>query len=486
MKNNSKVRPWIEYVFLAIITILALLLRLYKLGDWSYWVDELYTLKSSTRAYVEILNRPYWIITKLSLSLLGTNAFSLRLFPCLFGSLTIPLLYFPFKRIFDRRISLLAIFLISISPWHIYLSQLARWYSLLLLVSTWSLIAFYFFVERNSLRYLVLSVLLFIFAFALHLTAAFILMIAVVYLFLLSRLPALRPQNFSTKKVNVFLLTFVAFGLMLIPKFTEFVGHWNATKQTLGYWGSTPMMFSLKVLYHLTPSIGVVSFFGILLLLNQKGRNGLFLTIYCLLPPIILNVAAAFETNVSAKYVFFTLPGLTLATSFLCLYIIDQIRLNEKIVALTMIIVIILPSLQTDFMYFTSGYGNRNRLREAVHYIKYRSSSDDQIFLLYFFENPEEGKFYFKTIADLSDFNLKDEQFIVPSVPEEIDLTKKVWVLTIGKSILPNAAGFYKWLTDYSNLVVEFRASRGPEDNTVKIYLHLPEYHVEGTKFVRQ
>jgi uncharacterized membrane protein len=479
-------RHRIEYLVLAAITVLAVFLRFYKLGNWSYWVDELYTLRASFRPYAELLDRPYWIITRLSIDLLGVNAFSLRFFPSLFGIITIPLLYFPFKAIFDQRVSLLAVFLIAISPWHIYLSQLARWYSLLLLVSTLSLFAFYFFTERNSPKYLIFSILLFIFAFFLHLTAGFILLIGVIYLFLLSRLPYFRPEKLSVKKVNIFLLVLAAVVLMFIPRFIQFVAHWKDTQQILGYWGSTPINFTLKVLYHLTPSIAVIAFFGILLLLFQKERRGLFLAIYGLLPPIALIIAAAFRTNVSAKYVFFTLPGLMLATSYLCFRVIEQIKANKMIVGLAIIAAIILPSLQTDFMYFTSSHGNRDRLKEAVQYIKDRSTGDEQIFPLYLFENPVEAKFYFQTMANLEDFRLDDEQIIFPSVPEEIDLTKKTWVVTIGKSIPPNATEFYKWIADYTNLVAEFTANKGPENNTVKVFLHRPQYRLESTKFIKQ
>ena len=486
MKNNWLERRWVEYFILVLIVVLAAALRFHKLGEWSYWVDELYSLRASGRQFTEIINRPFWIITKFSIDSFGVSAFTLRLFPCIFGILTIILLYFPFKAIFNKRVALMAIFLMTISPWHIYLSQLARWYSLLLLVSTFSLISFYFFVERHSLKYLVNSIILFIIAFSLHLTAGFVLMIGITYVFLISRLPHLKPQELNTKKVNIFLLILVVCALLFLPRFFEFVAHWKDTQQTFGYWGSTSINFTLKVLYHLTPTIAVISFVGILLLLSQKERKGFFIAIYCLLPPIVLNVAAAFETNVSAKYVFFTLPGLSLATSCLYLYLIEQIKVNRKLIGLAVFGAIILPSLQTDSMYFTSGYGNRDRLKEAVHYIKYRSSGDDKIFLLYFFENPDEAKFYFKTTANLDDFKIDDEQIIMPSTPEEIDFNKRIWVLTIGKNIPPDATGFYKWITEHTNLVAEFKANRGPQDNTVKVYLHRQEYKVGGTAFVKQ
>ena len=111
-------------------------------------------------------------------------------------------------------------------------------------------------------------------------------------------------------------------------------------------------------------------------------------------------------------------------------------------------------------------------MREAAELIRDHFQEDDQIFLLYVFENPIEANFFFKTIAELSDFHPKDEQFIWPETPEEIDLNKRIWVVNTGNTIPPDATGFYKWLADNASLITEFNAYRGPLDNNVKIYLH--------------
>jgi hypothetical protein len=41
-ENSS--RPWFHYGLLLLITLLAAALRFYKLGDWSFWIDEIYTV----------------------------------------------------------------------------------------------------------------------------------------------------------------------------------------------------------------------------------------------------------------------------------------------------------------------------------------------------------------------------------------------------------------------------------------------------------
>lgn len=482
MKNATCKPHLLEYSLLILITLLAAGLRFYKLGDWSYFIDELRTLENSSDPYSRSLSsllypnsrQAFWMMTNLSLEIFGTNAFALRFFPCLFGVLTVPLAYFPFKKMFNQRVALFATFVIAISPWHIYLSQFARWYSLLLLVSAIALISFYLFIERGSLKYLVFYIVLFFFALSLHLTAGFLLIIGVAYLFLLLLLPDLRPEHFHSKKVLVFLSVLIGVALLFIPRFLDFVAHWQSLEETVGYWGNTPLNIFLKLLFHITPSLVVVSGVGLLVLFSLKRREGLFLAIYCLIPTIALILVAASETNVSARYLFFTLPGVLLAASYVCIYFVDHFDSGRKFIAAAMTGAILLPSLEADFFYFTSGYGHRDRLHEAVQFMKPQMLPDDQVWIQSL-ANATEVKFYFQTVADLAGLELKDAQLIRPSAPNEIDLSRRVWVVTRNRSILPQTKGLLRWISDHTHVIAEFPANRGPEDNTIRLYLYSPD-----------
>jgi hypothetical protein len=252
------------------------------------------------------------------------------------------------------------------------------------------------------------------------------------------------------------------------------VAHWQQIQQEMGYWGSTPLNFTLKVLYHLTPTFGIVAAAGLILALTRPDRRSVFLMLYCVLPVLLLNVAAAFETNVSAKYVFFILPGLLIAMSYLVYYIVDNIKTNRLIVLGTLIAALVVPALQINLTYYTTDHGNRNRLQEAVSYLKERSTKNDAIMPLYFFANPEEGKFYMEKTADILNYHIDDSNYIFTDDPTQIDRSNRIWILTIGKYIQPGASGIYKWITDSARLIAEFEARRGPDDNSVRIYLADP------------
>src|SRR5687768_10669872 len=84
-------KPWMPYVGLLLITILAAALRFYKLGAWSFWIDEIFTINHAVRHFGNIgllLDHippaRNWvpmsvILTAQVLNLLGINEWSARL-----------------------------------------------------------------------------------------------------------------------------------------------------------------------------------------------------------------------------------------------------------------------------------------------------------------------------------------------------------------------------------------------------------------------
>ena len=148
------------------LAIAALLLRLFRLGDWSLWIDEGNTLwlteflsgKRATDSYPVF----FWL-EKAMIELFGTSEFALRLLPAVLGAASIPLPYLLFRRVAGERAAFWAALLMCLSPWHIFWSQNARYYTLLLLEAmllfklawSWWLYAFILlFVGVNDLMLL--------------------------------------------------------------------------------------------------------------------------------------------------------------------------------------------------------------------------------------------------------------------------------------------------------------------------------------------
>jgi predicted membrane-bound mannosyltransferase len=138
-------RPRHEYLLLAVITLMAGVLRFRKLGEWSFWGDEMLTVGGKEDGFNYRIARRSVTLTliRATVDLLGTSEWSARLVPALIVVATIPDLYFLIRRAFDPAVGLVTVLLLAVSPWHIYWSQNARFYTALLLFYTVGRFAFH-------------------------------------------------------------------------------------------------------------------------------------------------------------------------------------------------------------------------------------------------------------------------------------------------------------------------------------------------------
>lgn len=109
-------------IILAVITLAALLLRYYQLGYLSLWVDEYMHVSPAYRflkggSMMQSDNNGIfltWVIIAF-FKLFGASEITARIPSILFGSLSIPLIYFLAKKLFNRNVGIIAAFL---GPFH--------------------------------------------------------------------------------------------------------------------------------------------------------------------------------------------------------------------------------------------------------------------------------------------------------------------------------------------------------------------------------
>jgi hypothetical protein len=118
------------------ILLLAVLLRLYKLAEWPVYQDELYTLHDSVEFGEQFNLRPfYYFLQFLLLKVTPDTPLYLRIQPFLYGVLGVWVTYELGRRVFGVPAGLIAAFLVSISAWHLYASQFARYWTLVYLLA---------------------------------------------------------------------------------------------------------------------------------------------------------------------------------------------------------------------------------------------------------------------------------------------------------------------------------------------------------------
>lgn len=137
---------------LAGITLLAAALRVYHIWTQSLWLDE---LADGTTAKVPIPDffvhvrfdagaAPLdYLGVKVATALLGHGTVATRAWALLMGIAAVPLIYVVARRVFlSHAIGLVAAFLLSLSAFHVYYSQEARFYALAVVVVLLNLLAF--------------------------------------------------------------------------------------------------------------------------------------------------------------------------------------------------------------------------------------------------------------------------------------------------------------------------------------------------------
>ncbi|MFA5268985.1 MAG: glycosyltransferase family 39 protein [Methanoregula sp.] len=129
-------------LLLMLVTAAGLFLRLYGLGNASISMDEAVDIFlsglsiSDIWAYIAhgfIFHPPLFYWVQHIVLLVGTGEFIVRLPSALYGALTIPVVYLLGKEFHSRDIGILSAGLLALSPFHIFYSQDARPYAMMLL-----------------------------------------------------------------------------------------------------------------------------------------------------------------------------------------------------------------------------------------------------------------------------------------------------------------------------------------------------------------
>lgn len=154
------------FFLLSAIVCLGCLLRLYRLGDWSLWLDELWTatrIRGSLNATIQtLIPSPfpplYYILLNLWCRVFGYSEFALRLPSAICSTVGIIFIYKLSRAMFTREIGLTAALLLALSSYSINYAQDAKQYPM---IWTLGLAAFYYlylYIERRRLRDLVVHI----------------------------------------------------------------------------------------------------------------------------------------------------------------------------------------------------------------------------------------------------------------------------------------------------------------------------------------
>jgi uncharacterized membrane protein len=147
---------------LLVLIFIAAVLRLYALDLSPLWLDEALTYRWSLHPFSEYwglistggeVSPPLFYWMEYAMLSFGHTEITLRLLPAVFGILTVPVVYYLGSYAVDRNAGLLAAALIAFSPFHLFYSQEARMYSLMLFFLACALLFFFRAVKEEGVRW---------------------------------------------------------------------------------------------------------------------------------------------------------------------------------------------------------------------------------------------------------------------------------------------------------------------------------------------
>ena len=453
-------------LMLVSIFVLGLTLRLYDLGDESFWIDEMEAVRFANLEIAGILDMTsqagylhppfHFILLHYWIRILGVSEFSVRLLSLLFGFSSIPVVYKLGALIFDEETGVIASLISALSLFQIYYSQEARNY---IILGFFTLLSIYFFIRftkraniRNIVGYTISSILM----IYTHIFSLFVIVMQNIYFFTIL---IFSKRNSRKKETDFSLSDWVVTQLFIILSFSSWIPVLLTQTGTGEMWTSIPTAFSLIDTFSKYSG----SFFVLLLFLSlclmkiiqfihskkhkikikpkiiyklfdsQQNRSLYLISVWISALVFIPFVVSIFFPIYSTRYTI----GASFAFYILIASIISKLRYkNAKIIVVALIVILSLMNLAPYY-----SQPNKTQWRQVAEYIDTNANYNDLVLfvpgcfyrgesvLCNIWQNREAVFNYYSNRSDLKREGLTllsvDEEYVMSSVQ---DYTR-VWAI---------------------------------------------------------
>jgi hypothetical protein len=379
-------------VYLSLITLLAAFLRLYRLEQWSIWVDEAHTWRDVSSPIGSFFDseRSWYPLSFLMLRWLADVGalpqFSegwLRLpFACC-GIVSVPLLAVLGNALVGRRAALLAALFLAVNPWHIYFSQNARGYVMVFFCATIAAGLFWLGLQRGSRGLRVAGVAAAAVGGACHLTGLSLLPMFVVY-------PLL--GHLRGRGAWRWVIVLGAAGL-LVPLLFWLLPPLHMFQRAKSDVSLTHLLVTAAFFFRLPLLCAAATGFWLSFRTHSRGRV-LFLACWLAVPLFGVGVIGSTMVKVTARYAFCALPAVMLLAGAASVRLAETLvaglgrgTLRSRLVpAAVLPAILCLDMMVYDYGYFTTQYGDRARWRAASSWISEHAAG--QSFVVYSVNEP--------------------------------------------------------------------------------------------------
>lgn len=390
-----------QHTWLVLIILLGSAVRLYRLGYQSLWYDEAFSwavaaapLKIALAAILTDGGNPplYQYFVLHPLLYLGQSEEILRLPSAVFGILAIPLIYKVGRLCFGQKVGLSSALWLSLSPLHVWYSQEARMYAMIVFLSLGSIYCFLRILKENDRKLWLGFVVFTALAYPTNYSAFLVSLVQLAFLICTLRINyrLLRPWTVSQALASLptapWLIALLSremksFGFGWIPRpglLDPLKTLWNFG---LGYTGILTPFVSLSLL--------LLAFAFLHGLWNWRSEPGgdlsqiplfpharLFLALWLILPMTFVFLISYLLVPIYIdRFLLVALPPYLILVAYGLLRIKNTTTRRGLILALTLAI-----SFSLSRIYFDPIYAKED-WRGLVGYVQQHSQSNDVIFV---------------------------------------------------------------------------------------------------------
>ena len=453
-----------QIVMLSVIVTFGAVLRFWNLGQWSFWIDEVFSVRDaqnlSFNSLQSIPNPIPYLAVKLSILIGGNTEWGSRLIPCIVGIVSIPAVFGLGRTLYNWRVGLFSSAFVACASWHLFWSQNARYPAFTFLFAVLTAWCFYLSLEQDSTLLMIGAL-----ACCLCLILSHTLSVVIVPALAVYAVICLIEKPSRKRWLNL-LIFFIPFTLpVFVLAFPEVRGYlfsgWGRNE-----WQRSPLYIVLTLVQGVSVPIAVTAFFGgIITLFNKPTR---FLICYAGVPLVLFLIASQLQ-NVAGYYLFWTTAGYFILAGVACEQVWKRVESKTaRMIGILVPCVLVVTLLSQDYLYFKIENGGRPKWREAFAAIQTQKQPNDKVVL----SEPEMGKYYLPELTPIYIGGLLDNLEAFEKAWEDSGRDRLWFVVDVASfNVFDANEKVRSWIRQRGHLVKTLPAFSRAKDRTIHIYL---------------
>ena len=382
-----------QIALLSVVVLFGVALRFWNLGQWSFWIDEVFTVRDaqslSFESWRNIPNPIPYLAVKLSISLAGSSEWGSRLIPCLIGIISIPAVFGLGRTLFNWQVGLLSGAFVACSSWHLFWTQNARYPVFTFLFAVLTAWFFYTSLERDS-TLLTIGALVSCFCLILSHTLSVVIVPALAAYTVICLL-----ETSNNKRWLNLLIFFIPFAIPVLALALPDVRGYLFSGWGRNVWQRSPLYIVLTLVQGVSVPIAVAVFFGFVATSFNKSTR--FLLCYAGVPLVLFLIASQLQ-NVAGYYLFWTTPAYFILAGVACERVWKAIEMKSgRTLGVLVPCVLLVTLLSQNYLYFRIENGGRPKWREAFEAIRTEKQPTDKVVL----SEPEMGRYYLPALTPI-------------------------------------------------------------------------------------